>query len=218
MTSYNVIYHSIDCFLANVVVNKCTWPGKKKKKRCAWFLFKKSCVTYLLWMPSHSMCCLWATSGCFFTKSASVGNKNSQPRLTRGAATCSRNSFTSSGGSCRQTKEKGSRLVARHWSCSEQSTHHRTVSCSHLDDGRNLLPHHGALQREPPHLQREKENENMPTMQHETKPSATEISNNSPQSHGLDTALQQGRRCEDCRCFSDTGRHCVWKKQQQQNK
>ncbi len=63
-------------------------------------------VTYLLWMPSHSMCCLWATSGCFLTKSTSVGNRNSQPRLTRGAATCSRNSFTSSGGSWRRTEEE----------------------------------------------------------------------------------------------------------------
>lgn len=56
-------------------------------------------------MPSHSMCCLWATSGCFLMKSTSVGNRNSQPRLTRGAATCSRNSFTSSGGSWRRQKE-----------------------------------------------------------------------------------------------------------------
>lgn len=56
-------------------------------------------VTYLLWMPSHSMCCLWATSGCFLMNSTSVGNRNSQPRLMRGTATCSRNSFTSSGGS-----------------------------------------------------------------------------------------------------------------------
>lgn len=57
-------------------------------------------VTDLLWMPSHSICCLCATSGCFLMKSTSVGSRNSQPRLIRGAATCSRNSLTSSGGSC----------------------------------------------------------------------------------------------------------------------
>ena len=54
---------------------------------------------YLLWMPIHSMFCRWTTSGWFLMKRLSWGSRNSQPRFTLGTAMCSRNSFTSSGGS-----------------------------------------------------------------------------------------------------------------------
>lgn len=74
-------------------------------------------------MPSHSMCCLWAMSWCFLMKSTSVGNRNSQPRLTRGVDTCSRNSFTSSGGSCGRDQGKDTYLLCQcEWSGSTAAT------------------------------------------------------------------------------------------------
>ena len=51
---------------------------------------------YLAWMPAHSMCCRWTTSGCFLMNSPSGGKTNSQPLLILTMAMCSKKSFTSS--------------------------------------------------------------------------------------------------------------------------